>query len=476
MTSTESKKRKRAPTPNLDALSMIGEDGARNAVHPSDVRGDWQRLKRRIWVLLIAVYLAVPWVQIGGKPAVLIDIPKRQFFFWGATFNAQDFWMMIFVALGVGVALFTLSASYGRAWCGFGCPQTVFLEGVYRRIERFFDGKHVQRRRLAEAPWTAGKLLRRAGKWGSWLLVSLVLTHTFLSYFMPIRELARATVSPPAEHPVAFTFIVLTTLVIYFNFAWFREQLCIVICPYGRLQSVLYDRDTVQVAYDHVRGEPRGKYRAGAESVGDSAVSKTGDCVDCLHCVAACPTGIDIRNGTQLECVGCANCIDACDDVMERLGRERGLVRMASQNEIEGGVRRVLRPRILLYVAIFLALMSVFAVVLSTRKAFEAKLLRQAGSPIQKVEAGVQNAFFVHVVNKAGETRRFELRIDAPAKATVVQAVRELELESFANRRVPVFVRFRPEEVRADAVLRIDVRSGDVSRELRLSLLGGRAR
>lgn len=456
-------KAKTREQPNLDTLSMIGPDGSRSTVHPSDVKGPWQRRKLRFWVFLIAVYLAIPWIRIGGNPAVLIDIPKRQFFLFGATFNAQDFWLMIFVALGVGFSLFIISAMFGRAWCGFGCPHTVFLEGVYRRVERFFDGNHVQRRALAESSWNAKKVFKRAGKWGTWLAISLVLSHTMLSYFMPMTTLIEATTSSPAAHPAAFTFVLLATIVIYFNFAWFREQLCIVICPYGRLQSVLYDRDTVQVSYDDVRGEPRGRFSDPGR----------GACVDCSHCVAVCPTGIDIRNGTQLECVGCSNCIDACDAVMEKIDQEKGLVRFASQNEIAGEPRRLLRPRTLVYLTVWLAFVSAGVFALSRHTTFEAKILRQ-NVPVTRVEGMVQNAFFVQIVNKASTKRTFTLEVEQIPDVELVQPIKSVELEPFADARLPVFARFEGKKVASRQVLRMTVDDGVEPRTLTLDLIGGR--
>ncbi len=450
--------------PNLDELSMLLDDGSRTTIHPSDVKGPWQRFKHRFWVLLIAIYLAIPWIRIGGHPAILIDIPRRQFFLFGSTFNAQDFWMMVFVVLGIGVGLIIVSATYGRAWCGFGCPQTVFLEGVYRRVERFFDGNHVQRRALAASAWTLNKTLRRLGKWATWLVISLVLSHTFLSYFMPMTTLIEAITSPPSTHPAAFTFILIATGIIYFNFAWFREQLCIVICPYGRLQSVLYDRDTVQVAYDDVRGEPRGRYND----------KNRGDCVDCRHCVAVCPTGIDIRNGTQLECVGCTNCIDACDAVMEKIGQPKGLVRLASLNEIHGAARRVVRPRTILYAIIWVALLAAFITAISTRKTFEVKLLRQQGTPITRVEGRVQNAFMIHVVNKAAEKKKFTLSVADIPGVELIQPVKDIELEGFADTRLPLFVRFSADDVGKDQNLRVTVDDGEAPRTTELVLIGGK--
>ncbi|MCA8972180.1 MAG: cytochrome c oxidase accessory protein CcoG [Planctomycetes bacterium] len=450
--------------PNLDELSMLLADGSRSTIHPSDVKGPWQRFKLRIWVVLIAIYLAIPWIRINGHPAILIDIPKRQFFLFGATFNAQDFWMMVFVVLGVGLGLIIVSATYGRAWCGFGCPQTVFLEGVYRRIERLFDGNHVQRRALAASKWNLNKTLRRFGKWLTWLAISLVLSHTFLSYFMPIRTLLEAITSPPSVHPAAFTFILLATAIIYFNFAWFREQLCIVICPYGRLQSVLYDKDTVQVAYDDVRGEPRGRF----------SDKDRGACVDCKHCVAVCPTGIDIRNGTQLECVGCTNCIDACDAVMEKIGQPKGLVRFASQGEIHGEARRVIRPRTILYSIVWVVLLGAFITAVSTRKSFEAKLLRQQGTPITRVEGKVQNAFMLHVVNKAAEKKSFDIRITPIPGVEVTQPIPHVDLEGFGDVRTPIFARFEASEIDRNQQFEITIDDGEAPRTVRQELIGGK--
>ena len=334
MTTTESdatKVRGGKRRPDLDSLYCLNADGSRNTIHTADVRGRYQVRKKIVWALLIALYLVLPWIEVGGRPAILIDIPERNFFLFGMSFNAQDFYLAFFVLTGIGFTLFVVSALFGRIWCGYACPHSVFLEAVYRRVERWIEGGAAQRKRLAEMPWNAQKILRRGGKWAVYLAISLVLSHTFLSYFMGADEVLRAITSPPSVHPTAFTFIVAFTVIIYGNFTWFREQLCIVICPYGRLQGVLYDRDTINVTYDHVRGEPRGRYND----------SDRGDCIDCQRCVAVCPTGIDIRNGTQLECIGCANCIDACDEVMVKTGQPVGLIRYDSQNGVENGERRL---------------------------------------------------------------------------------------------------------------------------------------
>ncbi len=456
--------------PDLDSLYCLNEDGSRNTIHPADVKGRYQIRKKIIWTILIAIYVAIPWIDINGNPAVLFDIPGRNFFLFGATFNAQDFYLAYFVLTGIGFSLFIVSALFGRIWCGYSCPHTVFLDGVYRRIERFFDGNATQRKKLQAMPWNAQKIARRGAKWLSFLVVSAVLSHTFLSYFMPVEEVLAAVTHSPAAHPVAFTFIVIFTAIIYFNFTWFREQLCIVICPYGRLQGVLYDRDTINVTYDTNRGEPRGRYTKSREA------DERGDCIDCQRCIAVCPTGIDIRNGTQLECIGCANCIDACDEVMEKVGQPVGLIRYDSQRAVEEGARRFLRPRVFFYAFLLLLGATVLSVAAYRRTPFESNLVRQQGSPYVVVEGSgaVRNPFFVHLVNKQPREHTFLLEPVEQAGVTFTVPIREVKLASTTDQSVPIFV-----EVTADAwqpgmrfQLRVRTADGTLERTEEAVLLG----
>src|SRR5262245_19147234 len=347
--------------PDADTMFSINPDGSRNAIHPADVRGRFQRRKQGLWLVLIAIYLALPWLKIGGHPALLIDIEKRHFHLLGHTFNAQDFWLSFFFVSGLGFLLFVLAAVFGRVWCGYACPQTVFLEGVFRRIERWIEGPAALREKLDQAPFGWVKLGRRGAKMVVFAAIAAVISHSFLGYFMPVEVLVEAVTTSPGRHPTAFRFMLVATVVLFVNFAWFREQTCIVMCPYGRLQAALYDADTVLVGYDLKRGEPRGA----------AGTPGTGDCVDCFRCVAVCPTGIDIRQGTQMECVGCANCIDACDEVMQRLGRARGLVRYDSQRGFETGKRRFLRGRVVFYAVLTLMGLSAFSLAVMGRRPFE---------------------------------------------------------------------------------------------------------
>ena len=441
--------------PDLDSLYCINEDGSRNTIHTADVRGRFQDRKRWLWVGLIAVYLALPWITINGNPAILIDIAHRSFFVFGQTFNAQDVWLFFFVITGVGFTLYVVSALFGRVWCGYGCPHTVFLDGVYRRVERWFDGDAVKRKRLAAAPWSADKVVRRGGKWVVYLGLSFLLAHTFLSYFMPARVVWAAVTGPPSAHPFAFGFVVFFTAITYANFAWFREQLCIVICPYGRLQGVLYDADTIQVGYDASRGEPRGKYTE----------SGIGDCIDCQRCVAVCPTGIDIRNGTQLECVGCANCIDACDEVMDRVERPRGLIRYDSQQGLEGRPRRFFRPRLYAYVGLLLLGVVVASLGFASREALEAKLVRSgtgAWEWIDNDRSAVRNTFRLHLINKSPSQASFSLAAsgELAARADVIVPFPRVTLDSLESRYVPVVVTVTRPDYRPGERIEIEITTG----------------
>ncbi|MDA0932454.1 MAG: cytochrome c oxidase accessory protein CcoG [Planctomycetota bacterium] len=447
--------------PDLDSLYCVNPDGSRNTIHPADVKGRFQARKKIVWSVLFVVWVVLPWLRVGGQPAILIDLANRQFLLFGATFNAQDFYLAYFLLTGVGFSLFVLSALFGRVWCGYACPHTVFLEGFYRRIERWSEGSATQRKRLEAMPWNLEKVLRRGGKWLVFAAFSAFLSHNFLSYFMGAERVLDAMTSPPGDHPTAFAFALVFTVIIYVNFAWFREQLCIVICPYGRLQGVLYDEDTVNVGYDAKRGEPRGKYSQG----------ERGDCIDCFRCVAVCPTGIDIRNGTQLECVGCANCIDACDEVMARLGQEPGLVRYDSKRGLDGLARRFVRPRLLLYAFLFVLGATVFAVAASRRTPFEAAIIRPQGTPYLVQDGIVRNPLFVHLVNKQPRAHSFRIEAEAPEGVRVLLPRTEVELESLADERISFLVEFDRSVYEPELQVVLHIRTADGGLELHPSMV-----
>ena len=351
-------------------------------------------------------YLSLPWIKINGYPAVFLDVAERRFHLFGLTLAAQDLWLLFFLITGVGFSLFFVTALLGRMWCGWACPHTVFLDHVYRRIERWIDGDAVRRRALAAAPLSVGKCFKRALKHTLYVLVSAVITHLFLAYFVSLPAVWAMVRAAPAEHWSMFAFVAVYTGGLYFNFAWFREQLCIVICPYGRIQSALIDDHSLVIGYDVKRGKPRGKV----------GTPDAGDCVACNRCVNVCPTGIDIRQGLQMECIGCTACIDACDDVMTRLKRPLGLIRYDSQTAFAGKPTRWLRPRTLLYGALLLVGASVAAWALSTVRPANFGITRVTGAPYIVSEDFVRNQFLVRIVNKRSISTRFVLQLEhAPA-------------------------------------------------------------
>jgi cytochrome c oxidase accessory protein FixG len=410
-----------APTlPNLDSVTTIRDDGSRRFLFPADTKGRFTSARRWSALALIVFYLSLPWITINGAPAVFLDVAARRFHLFGLTLAAQDLWLMFFVITGLGFSLFFVTALFGRVWCGWACPQTVFLDHVYRRIERWVDGDAIKRRTLAAAPLSAAKVFRRLLKHALYLLVSLAITHLFLAYFVSLPAVWGMIREEPSAHWSAFVFIGVATGALYFNFAWFREQLCIVICPYGRIQSALIDSHSLVIGYDTARGEPRrGDAPGGVQSnpIGYSVSGATtaaveGDCVACNRCVKVCPTGIDIRQGLQMECIGCTACIDACDDVMTRLQRPRGLIRYDSQAAFSGKKTRWLRPRTALYGVLLFIGASVATWALLTVRPANFGVTRIAGAPYIVDAEFVRNQFFVRLVNKRNEVARFVLLLD----------------------------------------------------------------
>ncbi len=418
--------------PDLDTLYSINADGSRNMLQPADVSGRWHARRNLVFALLIAFYVAVPWIRIGGFPAIRLDVPNRTAYLIGHTFTREDFFLVFFLLTGFCFALFAMTALWGRIWCGYACPQTVFLEGVYRRIETWLEGSRNERLRRNQGPLSFDKLWRKATKQLAFLLLTLLITHTLLAYFLPVDELLPALLAGPSGHWLAFSWTLSLSAIIYFDFAWFREQFCVIMCPYGRLQSALIDDDTVVVGYDEQRGEPRG------------AVGKVeGDCIDCRSCVNVCPTGIDIRNGLQMECIGCTNCVDACDSIMRQIGRPEGLVRYDSQRGFRGQQKRLLRPRLFLYAGLALVGLLVFGLTAAKRSSFEVTVLRARGMPYSIENERIQNLFTIHVQNKSAQPASYRLALAAPAPGQPAIEWRisseEIEIEALGESKVAIF-------------------------------------
>lgn len=442
------------------ASAALPSDGQRHAIQPADVKGRFNTTRRAVFVVLIVVWAALPWVTVGGHPAVFVDVDARELFLFGSTFNAQDTWLLFFLLTGVAFGLVYATALAGRVWCGWACPQTVFLEGVYRRIERLIEGPREKRLRRNAGPWTLEKVGRKSATQALYLVTSLLVAHVFLSYFVSLPKAFQMVRGSPAEHPEAFAWVMATTAAFYLNFAWFREQLCVVVCPYGRLQSAMLDEHSLVVGYDAKRGEPRGK--KGAEGAGD--------CVDCKRCVVVCPTGIDIRNGVQMECLACTACIDACDDIMDRLGRPRGLIRYDSQEGLAGRLRRIVRSRVVLY-SVLLVIGAVVAFVATRKRTdFEVTLLRLPGEPYT-VEAGeVRNAIQLHVVNKRATAETYRVEVEGAQPVGVVLPMSNVSVAPLSDVQVPVFLSVPRAEFHGDFSLRARVvREDDLNDAIRVT-------
>ena len=430
-------------------------DGRRRAIQPADVHGRFHSARRVVYAGLIALWIALPWIPVAGHPAVFIDIDRRTLYLFGATFNAQDTWLLFFLMTGVGFGLLYTTTVLGRAWCGWACPQTVFLEGVYRRVERWIEGPRATRLKRNEGPLTLDKLLRKGASQVAYVVLSFLIAHVFLAYFASLPKTFEMVRHSPAAHPEAFAWAAAVTLGLYLNFGWFREQFCVVLCPYGRLQSVLTDRQSLVVGYDARRGEPRGK--KGTEGAGD--------CVDCKRCIAVCPTGIDIRRGGQMECVACTACIDACDDVMDRVGKPRGLIRYDSQDGLEGKPWKVVRPRVIFY-GILMVVGAVVAFVSTRgRTDFEANLLRLPGEPYTVTDGVVRDALQLHLVNKLAAAETYRIDVEPVDGMQVVLPMPDIPLASLADMRVPIFLSMPRAKFHGDFKVHVTIRRDGVTDE-----------
>lgn len=395
-----------------DHLATADQEGRRKWLYPRKVTGRYFRARTWLSWLLLAVMFAGPFIQIGGEPLLLMNIVERKFVILGQVFWPQD---GIILAVGLlvfftGIAIFT--AAFGRLWCGWTCPQTVLMEMVFRKIEYAIEGDAHQQRALAAAPWTPDKLLKKLLKHGVFFALSFLIGNTLLAYIVGKDQLVAIITDDPARHVTGLTAMLAFTLVFYLIFARFREQACTFICPYGRFQSALLDENSIVVAYDHKRGEKRGSLRMGRTAQQREA-GGLGDCVACNQCVTVCPTGIDIRNGTQMECVNCTACIDACDVVMDKIRRPRGLIRYASLNGIERGERLKMTPRLAIYAAVILALIGLEVFLLFSRADVQTTLLRAPGALFQQMPDGrFSNLYTVKVVNKTAREIPLELKLE----------------------------------------------------------------
>lgn len=351
-------------------LKTTDEKGNRVYLFPEDITGFWKTRRRAFYYFLIFLYLFLPWIYIDGKQWVLLDIPKRTFRIFGFEFFGHDGPLLFFLLAGFILTIAFITSIWGRVWCGWACPQTVFIDAIYRNIEKLVEGKARARKALAAGPWTFEKVWKRALKWLLYILVSLHIVHSFLGYFVGTHKLFWITMTTPTEHWALFLTMLVMTGIILLDFGWFREQFCIIACPYGRFQSVAMDDNSMIVAYDSKRGEPR---RAKG-----LPKDQEGSCIDCNRCVKACPTGIDIREGTQLECIACTMCIDACDEIMVKLKQPTGLIRYTTENELKGVKKPKIQARSVIYLLLLSALATGLYFSLSLRQQLQVQIFKSS--------------------------------------------------------------------------------------------------
>ena len=382
-----------------DALASVREDGKRNWVYPKKVKGFFYNYRTYLSWLLLAILFAGPFIKIDGRPYMLFNIFERKFIIFGAAFWPQDTHLLIFLLLIFFVFVILFTVVFGRVWCGWACPQTLFMEMVFRKIEYLIEGDANKQRTLNEGPWTAEKIWKKGLKLSIFGFISLLIGHLVMAYLIGIDQVIQIVTQPPTAHLAGFIGLVAFSGIFMFVFSWFREQACIVVCPYGRLQGVLLDDNSINVMYDYVRGEPRSPIRKQA-----TEVPPKGDCVDCGLCVQVCPTGIDIRNGTQMECVNCTACIDACDEVMVKVDRPTGLIRYASENSIKQGFQKLFTGRVKGYTFVLMLLVAAFVSLIATREDLEGTITRFPGMTYQaRPDGKVSNLYNITLINKTFE-------------------------------------------------------------------------
>lgn len=437
-------------------LPTLNPDGTRYWIRPKPYRGRlyWRRFAVA-WGLML-LFAALPYLPINGKPAMLLDIPHRQFTFFGTTFFANDTTILLFLLPAIAIAIFFLTALFGRVWCGWTCPQTVYMEFLFRPIERLLEGSPSSQRKIDKR----GMSGRRAAKLAIYLAIAIFIAHMFLAYFVGVKTLSQWIQRSPLEHPFPFLVMAGTTALIFFDFAYFREQTCLVACPYGRIQSVLLDRHSLVVGYDPNRGEPRGRKAARTAAAGLTF----GDCIDCNACVATCPTGIDIRNGVQMECVNCTQCIDACDQIMTRIGKPTGLIRYTSQAELEQTKESKLRPRVIIYPLLLTVAVVGLVTSLTVRSQTEVIVLRSAEAPFRYItKTGVANHFEIKVHNRGEKPQRYYLRIEGLPQARLIAPLNPLNVAAFKYETATIFVVLPASQFRSGrraVTLIIDNRAG----------------
>lgn len=392
-----------------DHIATVNEKGKRIWLFPKKPKGRFYNYRKLVSYGLLILLFGLPHIKIGGDQILLFNVIERKFIIFGNIFWPQDFYIFALATILSIVFVILFTIIYGRLFCGWVCPQTIFMEMVFRRIEYWIEGDYTHQKKLDKQPWNKEKIIKRVTKHSIFWVISFLIANTFLAYIISADELWQIQTDPVGKHLGEFIAIIIFTTVFYMVFSRLREQVCTTICPYGRLQGVLLDPNSMVVAYDHKRGEGRAKIRKNE----NRKEAGKGDCIDCGLCVSVCPTGIDIRNGTQLECINCTACIDECDHMMASVGQEKGLIRFVSENGIKNGTRFEWTKRVKAYTVLLTALLGVLITLLVTRTDFQATIFRQRGTTYQVTEKGlVSNIFEISLANKTRNDYKVKLLLD----------------------------------------------------------------
>lgn len=442
-----------------DSIATVDKDGKRIWIYPKKPKGWYHNKRIIVTIVLLSILFAGPFIKIGGEPFLLLNIFERKFSILGTVFWPQDFFILALMGITFFVFIILFTVVFGRVWCGWACPQTLFMEMVFRKIEYWIEGDAGQQRKLTKIPWNAEKIRKRVLKHSIFIFIAILIGHTAMAYLIGIEQVKAIVSQPPTENMAGFIGLIAFSAIFYGVFAFLREQACVAICPYGRLQGVLLVKDSMAVMYDWIRGEPRGKIKK------NEPQEDKGDCIDCKLCVHVCPTGIDIRNGTQLECVNCTACIDACDDVMTKVGKPTGLIRPTSQTAIEEGRQRIFTPRVAGYTGVLAILVTLLTIFVTSRSDVEATVLRSPGLIYQKLEDGqLQNIYNIQMVNKTSEDMSLKLVMTNMPEGSLEMAGEAQEmLLPGKSKAEAVFIVKIPADVLTDrkTELIIEMRSGD---------------
>jgi cytochrome c oxidase accessory protein FixG len=387
-----------------DKVSTVDKQGKRVWVFPQKPKGKFYNKRTLMSLFLLAVFFTLPFIQVDGHPLFLINIMERRFILFGQIFWPQDFFIfgLGFVVFIVFIALFTVV--FGRVFCGWACPQTIFMEMVFRKIEYWIEGDAPKQKMLDKAPWNREKILKKSAKWAIFWAISFIIANMFLAYIIGVEQLGKIITEPVSQHWGGFISLLIFTTIFFFVFSWLREQVCTTVCPYGRLQGVLLDRNSLVVAYDYIRGEKRGKFKKNATR------EDQGDCIDCNQCVKVCPTGIDIRNGTQLECINCTACMDACDHMMTAVGFDTGLIRLASESNIAEKKPSKFTSRMKAYTAVMIVLLAVESWLLISRTDVGVTVVRTPGQLFQEQPNNkLSNLYNYKLLNKTFREKELSL-------------------------------------------------------------------